>query len=205
MKTKIAAFAALALGSALALRAAPLTATTAVHTQPNATSPTLSTLQPGTEPVAAPGGNAPAGWMAIELSGPFDGWVENKDLTKNLDVKPGTPIRVAPKADAAVLTTSEKGDKTTISGLRGKWTQISLEKKLTGYLQVATRGAGPARGASGVRAGGGRRIRCGGPRAVCGRGRSRRCQRASAAIRRALRVYSEAVAAAPPVRLRAER
>lgn len=129
---------------ATALRAAPLTATTVVHTQPDRASPALTTLQPGAEPVAAPGGNAPAGWMAVELPGPFDGWVENKDLTKNLDVKPGTPIRVAPKADAGVLTISDKADKTTISGLRGKWTQISLEKKMTGYIQVAAPAPAPA-------------------------------------------------------------
>jgi hypothetical protein len=143
MKTKFAALAALALGSAFALRAAPLTAPTAVHTQPNATSPTISVLNPGTEPAAAPDATAPAGWMAVELPGPFEGWVENKDLTKNLDVKPGTSIRLAPKVDAGVLTISEKGDKTTISGLRGKWTQISLEKKMRGYIQVAAPAPAP--------------------------------------------------------------
>jgi hypothetical protein len=145
MKTKFAAFAALALGSALALRAAPLTAATAVHTQPNATSPTISVLNPGTEPATVPDGSAPAGWMAVELPGPFEGWVENKDLTKNLDVKTGTTIRLAPKADAPVLTVYDnKADKTTISGLRGRWTQISLEKKMRGYIQAAAPAPAPA-------------------------------------------------------------
>jgi hypothetical protein len=75
--------------------------------------------------------------MAIELPGPFEAYVENKDLTKSLDVKPGAAIRVAPKADAGILAVSETGDKTTITGLRGRWTQISLAKPLTGYIRVS--------------------------------------------------------------------
>ena len=138
MKTKLFPRVLLAFGSVVALRAAPLTATTAVHTQPDAKSPAISYLKAGTEPVAAPNATAPAGWMAIELPGPFEGYVENKNLTKSLDVKPGSAIRVAPKSDAAVLAVADKADKTTITGLRGKWTQINLEKKLTGYIQVSS-------------------------------------------------------------------
>ena len=35
-----------------------------------------------------------------------------------------------------MLAVAEKDDKVTITGLRGKWTQISLEKKLLGYVNV---------------------------------------------------------------------
>lgn len=126
---------ALALSTFARIAAAPLTVTTAVHTRPDAASPTITVLKAGTDPVpASGGGGAPAGWMAVDLPGPFEAYVENKDLTKSLDVKAGVNIRVAPKADAAVLAVAEKGDKTVITGLRGKWTQISLEKKLTGYI-----------------------------------------------------------------------
>ncbi len=150
---------ALAAAAASSLFGAPLTAPTAVHTKPDAASPAIAVLAAGTEPNAAL--NAPAalapGWVAIELPGPFEGYVENKDLTKSLDVKPGTPIRLAPKPDAPVLTIAEKGDKTSISGLKGKWTQLSLEKKLTGFIQVgaapppaADAGAGAGAGFSGA-------------------------------------------------------
>jgi len=124
------------------LAAAPLTETTAVHTKPDAAAPAVTFLKAGTEPVAVAGSLAstPAGWMAIELPGPFEGYVENKDLTKSLDVKVGAPIRQAPKADAGVLVLAEKNDKSTITGLRGKWTQIKLEKNLTGYIHI---GAAP--------------------------------------------------------------
>lgn len=138
MKTKSIRSLALLIACSTGLSGAPLAVTTAVHTKPDASSPAISYLKAGTEPVAAPGSvaNTPAGWLAIELPGPFEGYVENKDLTKTLDVKPGTPIRLAPKADAGVLVVAEKDDKTSISGLRGKWTQISLEKKLTAFIHV---------------------------------------------------------------------
>ncbi|MDP3073216.1 MAG: SH3 domain-containing protein [Opitutaceae bacterium] len=125
--------------SALAgsLPAAPLVVTTAVHTQPNAASPAIAFLKAGTEPVPSADASAPDGWLAIDLPGPFEGYVENKDLTKDLDVKPGTSIRLAPRTDAGVLVVAAKEDKTTITGLRGKWTQISLDKKLTGYISLA--------------------------------------------------------------------
>lgn len=126
------------VGSAVAAIAAPLTTTTAVHTQPDTSSPAITFLKAGTEPVAATGtvGMTPAGWMAVQLPGPFEAYVENKDLAKNLDVKRGAPMRLAPKVDAGILATAEKDDKTTITGLRGKWTQISLEKNLTGYINL---------------------------------------------------------------------
>ncbi len=138
MKIKFLAFAALAGGVYAPLAAAPLAATSAVHTRPDPTSPAFTSLKAGTEPVAAASrlGTTPAGWMAVEIPGPFEGYVENKDLAKSLDVKPGASIRLAPKADAGVLAVAEKDDKATITGLRGKWTQISLEKKIIGYIHI---------------------------------------------------------------------
>ncbi len=151
MKTKpcLAALRVLTVLAAVAatrLSGAPLAGPAAVHTKPDANSPAITVLKAGTEPTASLSAPAdlPAGWIAVELAGPFEGYVENKDLTKALDVKPGTPIRLAPKADGAVLTIAEKGDKTTISGLKGKWTQLSLEKKLTGFVRVGSDPALPA-------------------------------------------------------------
>jgi hypothetical protein len=138
MKTKATFIAFLA--SAVAALAVPLPATTAVHAKPDASSPAITFLKAGTEPAVVPESLAttPAGWLAVELPGPFEGYVANKDITKALDVHPGAPIRLAPKADAGVLTTMEDGDKTEITGLHGKWTQIRLEKKLHGYIYLGT-------------------------------------------------------------------
>lgn len=128
----------LLLASGISLAAAPLTQPKAVHTKPDRASPAITYLKAGTEPVAATGtiAETPAGWMAVELPGPFEVYVENKDLMKSLDVRPGSPMRLAPKPDAGVLALAEKDDKTTITGLRGRWTQLSLEKKLVGYINV---------------------------------------------------------------------
>jgi hypothetical protein len=126
----------LALLAASSLSAAPLSKTTAVHAQPNASSPTIAVLDAGTEPVQASGTTLqpPAGWTAVELAGPHEVYVQNKDILKSLDVKPGSNLYTAPKADAPILTTMVKGDSAEISGLHGRWTQIHLQKKVIGYI-----------------------------------------------------------------------
>jgi hypothetical protein len=138
MKIKLIRTAALLVAHIAAAIAAPLATTTAVHTKPDAASPAITSLKAGTEPTPAVSAriNPPPGWMAVELPGPFEAYVENRDLNKSLDVKPGANIRLAPKADAPVLTVAEKGDKISITGLRGKWTQISLQKPLVGFINV---------------------------------------------------------------------
>lgn len=121
--------------AASSLAAAPLSKTTAVHAQPNASSPAIAVLNAGAEPVIATNGApAPAGWTAVELNGPHEVYVQNKDILKSLDVRPGASFYTAPKIDAAVLTTMSKGDVAEISGLHGRWTQIKLQKKVIGYI-----------------------------------------------------------------------
>jgi hypothetical protein len=126
----------LALLAASSLSAAPLSKTTAVHAQPNASSPAIAVLNAGTEPVLATGLTlpVPAGWTAVELAGPHEVYVQNKDILKSLDVKPGSNLYTAPKVDAPVLTIMVKGDPAEISGLHGRWTQIHLQKKVIGYI-----------------------------------------------------------------------
>jgi hypothetical protein len=137
MKNKLATLTAL-FATASTLFAAPLASTAAVHTKPDDASPAISYLKAGTDPVPAAGSVAstPAGWLAIELPGPFEGYVANKDLTKSLDVKPGANIYLAPKESSGVLTVAEKNDTTKITGLHGKWTQIRLERTLIGYVNI---------------------------------------------------------------------
>jgi hypothetical protein len=135
MKAKLSALFALALATGLPLAAAPLTETTAVHTRPDATSPAITFLKAGTAPIFA-SASAPSGWVAVEVPGPFEGYVQNKDIGKSLDVKPGAAIYLKPSTDSAIITTMDFGDPAAITGLRGKWTQIRLEKKVTGFIRV---------------------------------------------------------------------
>lgn len=124
--------------AAISASAAPLKETTAVHAKPDASVAPFTYLNAGTEPAPAPDSlaNTPAGWMAVQVTGPFTGFVEKKDMTKALDVKAGVAIRTAPKADAPVLAIAAAGDKTSITGIQGRWTQIALDKPLTGYIRV---------------------------------------------------------------------
>jgi hypothetical protein len=146
MKTRLSAvFSVLALSVGPALFGTPLMETAAVQTRPDPAAPAITYLKAGSEPVVASDtlATTPAGWMAVELPGPFEGYVTNNDITKGLDVRLGAEIHLAPKADSPVLSTMEKGDKADITGLpKGKWMQIQLEKKITGYIRVsATEGA----------------------------------------------------------------
>jgi hypothetical protein len=137
MKIKFA-LAAACLACTAALKAATLSVATAVQSQPDASSSVITILAAGspqptpTDKVGAP----PAGWIAVEVAGPFEGYVKNRDLTKQLDVIPGSTVYVAPKEGSGVITIFAKGDKAEITGLHGSWTQIRLDKTVVGYIQT---------------------------------------------------------------------
>ncbi|KAB2648480.1 MAG: hypothetical protein WCO38_06975 [Verrucomicrobiota bacterium] len=128
-------FSALLLVAGIA-RATPVMQTTAIMSKPDSSSAPLGVVTAGTEPEAAIGETAPEGWLAVKVAGPFDLYIENKDLSKGLDPKAGSPLRLEPKPEAPVVIISQKGDPLTITGLRGKWTRLKLTKDLVGYIQT---------------------------------------------------------------------
>jgi hypothetical protein len=138
MKIKFT-LAALGLACCASLRAATLSATTAVQSQPDPASPVITVLSAGAEaPTRSDkAGVVPDGWCAVEVQGPFEAYVKNKDLTKQLDVSPGAPVYLAPKDGGGVLTTFGQGDKAAITGLHGAWTQIRLEKTIVGFIRTS--------------------------------------------------------------------
>ncbi|PTY06653.1 hypothetical protein DB347_11490 [Opitutaceae bacterium EW11] len=127
----------LVLLAATSLSAAPVTKPTPVHPRPDAASPAIMVLNPGTEPTPALGSaiNLPVGWTAIEIDGARDAYIQNKDLTKSLDVRPGSAFRTQPKADAPIFSTMQPGDQVEITGYHGKWTQVKVTKRIIGYVQ----------------------------------------------------------------------
>jgi hypothetical protein len=137
--------AAAALSAAAALDAATLSVSTAVQSQPDTSSSVIAVLNAGSEqpPLSDKVGPPPPGWIAVDVSGPFEGYVKNKDLTKQLDPLPGSKIYGAPKDGAPLLTIFAKGDKEEITGLHGSWTQIRLDKVLVGYIQTGAAAAAP--------------------------------------------------------------
>jgi|GEM_PF-202374 len=131
---------------AASLGAAPLTSSTAVHSRPDASAPTIATLSAGTEPTPAVGIALPlsSGWSAIELPGSHEAYIQNKDLQKDLEVRPGAAFRSAPKLDAPVISSKEAGDEVQITGYHGKWTKVNVTKKVVGYIQGWSAGGSSA-------------------------------------------------------------
>ena len=111
-----------------------LAADTAVFLQPDAKSHVLSRLKAGNTIIYT--GDAPAGWRRVELTGTFEAYVHSRDISKGLEVKEGASVYAAPRKDAPVLTVANKGDKTEITGLRGDYCQVKLEKKLQGFVAI---------------------------------------------------------------------
>ncbi|MDB6114021.1 MAG: hypothetical protein JWQ62_966, partial [Lacunisphaera sp.] len=119
MKIRIALL-ALTLAAAR-LGADPLAADTAVFIQTDPKAPVIARLKAGTDVTTA--GEAPAGWRRIEVAGSFEAYVQNRDLTKGLEVRPGANIYSAPRKDAPVMTVAATGDKSELTGLHGDWAQ----------------------------------------------------------------------------------
>jgi hypothetical protein len=141
MKTKIALLAlALAAGR---LAADTLANDTAVFIQTDPKAPVIARLKAGSTVTVV--GEAPAGWRRIEVSGPFEAYVLNRDVTKGLEVREGASIYSAPRKDAPVLTVAAAGDKTDVTGLHGiDWVQIKLEKTIQGFIAVGETANTPA-------------------------------------------------------------
>ena len=142
MKIKITLL--LLLSSLVRLAAADiLSADTAVFMQPDPKSHVLTRLKSGNTIVYT--GDAPAGWRRVEISGTFEAYAHNRDITKSLEVHEGANILAAPKKDAPVLTVAQVGDKTEVVGLAaGDWCQIKFEKKLQGFIATSANANTPA-------------------------------------------------------------
>lgn len=112
-----------------------LPADTAVFLQPDAKSAVITRLKAGSTIIYT--GDAPAGWRRAEITGTFEGFVHNRDITKGLEVEENANIYTQPKKDASVLTVAMKGDKTEVSGLAGgDWCQVKVEKKIQGFVAI---------------------------------------------------------------------
>lgn len=134
MKIKLSLL-ALALTVAARLAADTVATDTAVFQQPDAKSPVLTRLAAGA--TINPVGEAPAGWRRVEVDGSFEGYSRSREITKALSVREGANIYSEPKVTSAVLTISQKGDKSEVVGLStGDWLKVRVEKKLQGFIAV---------------------------------------------------------------------
>lgn len=123
------------LASACSLSAETALRATPIHVRPDSGSVVIRLVKPGEIlPENVMVGGTPTGWKAVSLPGPHEVFVRNSDISKNLDVKPGAPLRLGAKSDAAVLTHATADDDMEITGLRGRWTQLTLNQPVTGYV-----------------------------------------------------------------------
>lgn len=136
---------ALALAAAARLAADTLATDTAVFQQADAKSPVLTRLKAGA--VISAVGEAPAGWRRVEVDGSFEGYTRSREITKSLSVREGANIYSEPKVTSAVITVSQKGDKSEVVGLAtGDWLQVRVEKKIQGFIAVGETANRPAAG-----------------------------------------------------------
>jgi len=127
-----------------------LSADTAVFMQADAKSHVIVRLKSGNTIVYT--GDAPAGWRRVEISGTFEAFAHNRDITKALEVKEGCSIYTAPEKNAAVLTVAQKGDVTEVVGLKGEFCQIKVTKKLQGFIAIGANANSPGSSAPALQA-----------------------------------------------------
>lgn len=148
MKIKLSLL-ALAFATAARLAADTVATDTAVFQQADAKSPVLTRLPAGATVNFV--GEAPAGWRRVEVDGSFEGYSRSREITKALSVREGANIYSEPKVTSAVLTISQKGDKSEVVGLAtGDWLKVRVEKKLQGFIAIGATANRPAAGAAPV-------------------------------------------------------
>ncbi len=145
----------LVLGSLLVavstLCADPLARDATVYARPDPSATVLKILPAGTNPTPAahPTEPAPTGWLAVEIPGPHELYIENKDVAKNLDVKPGSFFYLRPERHAPVVATMQPSDRAELANLAGDYTSYIVDRPIVGFIKlghaVATVPAAPTR------------------------------------------------------------
>ncbi len=75
-------------------------------------------------------------WFQTEQKVTLAGYVNNRDLLKDLSVRPDAPVYQEPSEESYVLLQWQKGDHAEYGDVRGNFTQISVTKTLPVYFQV---------------------------------------------------------------------
>ena len=130
----------LVLVATASLGAQPLTRDATVYARPEPSATVIKVLPAGTTPAAAtsPAEPAPVGWLAVEVAGPHELYVDNKDVGKNLDVKAGAFFYLRPDRRAPVVATMQSGDAAELANLVGDYTSFRVEKPIVGYIKLAS-------------------------------------------------------------------
>jgi hypothetical protein len=125
--------------------ATTLTQPTPVHTAASADAAVIKVVPAGSSLSLATQVTAPAGWRAVLLPPPHEVFVENRAISKDLTVSRGASLKLQPEGNAITLATAEEDDAIEITGLRGRWTQLRLNRPVVGYVAAAPATAAPRR------------------------------------------------------------
>ena len=79
----------------------------------------------------------------MSLPGPHEAYVQNTYIQKDLAIKPDAPLYSAPETTATRMTTTVENDPIEITGLRGRWTQLRLNRPITGFVRSTTPAPAP--------------------------------------------------------------
>jgi hypothetical protein len=118
---------------AQAQRTALYVAPAADHRPIAQVSPTSSALDKATPVLEA--AKKAEGWFWAEYSGPFEGFIEERDLGPDERPGLGAIVFAEPRTDAPIITTVEQGDRGALAGETavGGFIRISLNKKIGVY------------------------------------------------------------------------
>lgn len=90
-------------------------------------------------PAEWPQDTAPVqGWQPVFYQGVFEVYVENNDIAKNLNAKPGSPYYLAPEKGATVLSIATDKDKVDILSVDSWYCKMQLETIVLGYVKERT-------------------------------------------------------------------
>ena len=81
------------------------------------------------------------GWNWFEYEGSFRGFVENREVGKDLEVSIGALVHLRPSSNSPILATIEEGDPAKVIWA-GDWVQIDFTKAVPVYFRYAG-GANP--------------------------------------------------------------
>lgn len=114
---------------------------TKLHLRPDASSPVVGVHEEIEELNPLSGGTflsdeaAAQGWKVVELPGRFDGYVESRNVLKDLTVPEGTPIYLEPRSDPGMfLTIVGDVEEAEVLGTAGDWTEVTLISKIPAYF-----------------------------------------------------------------------
>lgn len=116
-----------------------------VHLDPADDTPVIGELE--TISLAVPaewpkGTVAQEGWQPVYYHGVFDVYVDNNDIGKDLNAKPGSPYHLAPEKTAPSLAIATKKDKVDILSVDTWFCKMKLETIVVGYIPSSSIEAG---------------------------------------------------------------